>query len=84
MNDEEARAVVAAALREIAPEAPLDGLAGDADLHDELGLDSMDVLNLALALEERTGVGIPERDYPQLATLDGCVRCLLMTPRRAV
>ena len=36
----------------------------------------MDFLNFVIALDEATGVEIPERDYAQLATLDGCVRYL--------
>ena len=29
----------------------------------------MDVLNLVTALHERLGVDIPEKDYPEIATL---------------
>jgi acyl carrier protein len=43
---------------------------GDDDhIQDDLDLDSMDVLNLVSALHERLGVDIPERDYPEIATL---------------
>ena len=42
---------------------------GDADhLQDDLGLDSMDFLNLVSALHRRFGLPIPETDYPRLAT----------------
>jgi acyl carrier protein len=33
----------------------------------------MDFLNLVTALYEETGVDIPERDYPLVATIDGFV-----------
>jgi len=33
----------------------------------------MDFLNLVTAVSEATGVDIPERDYPLVATLSGCV-----------
>lgn len=59
--------LVADALADIAPDVDADDL--DADLHDGLGLDSMDLLNLTAALVQRTGVDIPERDLPSLRTI---------------
>jgi acyl carrier protein len=61
------------ALGEIAPEVGADTVERDADFHDDLGLDSMDALNLAIALHEATGVDIPERDYPQITSIETCV-----------
>ncbi|MBR0670466.1 acyl carrier protein [Roseomonas soli] len=55
----------------IAHEADLSTLPGDAGLREALDLDSMDFLNLVAALHERTGRPIPEADYPKLFTLDG-------------
>jgi acyl carrier protein len=55
------------AIEDIAPDA--DASALDADLHDDLGLDSMDLLNLAAAVSERTAVDIDDRDYGQLTTI---------------
>jgi acyl carrier protein len=60
------------ALARIAPEANLDALAPDADLPDELDLDSMDFLNFLIALGERTGIHVPESDYAQVRTLGRC------------
>ena len=42
----------------------------DAELREELDIDSMDFLNLVTALSERLNIDIPEIDYPKLATLD--------------
>lgn len=67
------RTVIAAALHRVAPEADLDEVDPAADMRDELELDSMDFLNLITAVGERLGMEIPERDYPQLASLDGFV-----------
>lgn len=60
-------ALVEAALAKVAPDVDAADL--DADLHDDLGLDSMDLLSLAAAISERSGIEIPERDFPSLRTL---------------
>jgi acyl carrier protein len=77
VNHDEARDVIAQGLRGIAPEADLDEVRPDKPLQDELDLDSMDFLNLMVAIHERTGVEIPERDYPKVAHLDGLVAYLV-------
>jgi acyl carrier protein len=76
VNDAELRAVVRSALGEIAPEADLESLPSAAELREELELDSMDFLSFVTALHEQTGVDVPERDYPQLLSLDACVEYL--------
>ena len=68
--------LVRRALADIAPEVGAETVEGDADFHDDLGLDSMDALNLAIALHEATGVDIPERDYPQITSIETCVEYL--------
>lgn len=45
-------------------------------MQDDLGLDSMDFLNLVSALHKRFGLPIPEADYPELATTARAVRYL--------
>ena len=72
----DARTAIRDALAGIAPEADLDALPPDADLQEELDLDSMDFLNFLIALGERTGVRVPESDYASVRTFDGCVRYL--------
>ena len=76
MNHDEARTVITNALRRIAPEAELATADDTKPLQDELDLDSMDFLNLMVAIDEQTGIEIPERDYPLVASLDGLVRYL--------
>lgn len=68
-SDAELRAIVLDALHQVAPEADLERLDPAADLREELEIDSMDVLNLAIAIHERTGVEIPETDYAKLRSL---------------
>ncbi|MFW6050815.1 MAG: acyl carrier protein [Myxococcota bacterium] len=71
MSKDDIRRAVLDALAEIAPEAKDAELPPDADIREELDLDSMDFLNLVTALHERLGVDIPESDYPRVATLAG-------------
>jgi acyl carrier protein len=77
MNEADIRAAVLQALRSIAPEVPSDRIRPGEDLRDQLDLDSMDVVNLLAALEEKLGVHIEETDHARLATLDGAVAYLL-------
>jgi acyl carrier protein len=72
----DARSAVIASLARVAPEADVDHLADDVDLRDELDLDSMDFLNFVVGIHDRTGIEVPERDYPQLLTLAACVTYL--------
>jgi acyl carrier protein len=73
MTPADARTLLARLLRSVAPEIDLTGLPDDMLLQDELDIDSMDFLNLVTALHDQTGIAVPERDYPELATLGGFV-----------
>jgi acyl carrier protein len=77
MTESEAKSLIEDIIGGIAPEADFATLAGDEDLREALDLDSMDFMNFVVALHERTGIDIPEADYPQLRTLDGVVTYLL-------
>lgn len=77
MNTTDALTAIADALHGIAPEADLDEIDSAGPLQEELDLDSMDFLNLVVAIDERTGVEIPEKDYPKVASLDGFVAYLV-------
>ena len=81
MDESTIRTTVLKVLGEVAPEADLDTVDYSADLRDDLELDSMDILNLAIGLAEATGVEVPERDYPRIVTIDGAVSYL--APRLA-
>lgn len=73
MTADEIKSLIRDVLGGIAPEADLDAVAGDDDLREALDLNSMDFLNFIVALHERTGIDIPEADYPRLRTLEGAV-----------
>jgi acyl carrier protein len=63
-------------LNNIAPEVDLATVDPAADLREAIDIDSMDFLNLVTALHHRTGIEIPELDYPKLITLSGMVAYL--------
>lgn len=60
-------------LLKIAPEVDAAEIKPDVDLRDQLDIDSMDHLNFVIAMAKQFGLEIPEKDYPQLTTLDDCV-----------
>ena len=76
MTNEEIKSAVTRILTRIAPEARGIALVPAENLRDQLDLDSMDVLNFVIALDEELGVAIPESDYAKLTTLDGIVTYL--------
>ena len=71
MTEAEAKSLIRDILNGIAPEIDPASVAGSEDLREALDLDSMDFMNFVVALHERTGIDIPEVDYPRLRTLDG-------------
>jgi acyl carrier protein len=80
VNEQELRRVLLEVLGEIAPEADLSALDPEVDFVEQLEIDSMDLLNFAVAVHERLGVEIPEADYPRLRSLRGCLTYLAGRP----
>ena len=76
MNTERIRAVWLDELVKVAPDLDPAGISGTDHLQEDLGLDSMDILNFVTALHAALGVDIPERDYPMIATADRAVEYL--------
>jgi acyl carrier protein len=75
-TDAELRTLLLDTLGTIAPETRGHPPDGSVDLREDLELDSMDFLNFLVAVAKKTGVDVPEKDYPQLFTLDGAVTYL--------
>ncbi len=73
MTHDEIASTIADILRTVAPEADLERLSRDAPLREELDLDSMDFLSVLIAIKERLGVEVPDRDHQRVATLAGCI-----------
>jgi acyl carrier protein len=73
MNEQDARAAVHAAIGAVAPNVDLDDVDEGARLRQDLELDSLDFLRLVETIDTTTGVDIPERDYPAIATVKGLI-----------
>jgi acyl carrier protein len=56
-------------LGDVAPDLDVATIAADADLRNDIGLDSMDFLNFVIAAHKQLGVDVPEADYGKIATL---------------
>jgi acyl carrier protein len=69
-------ATVVDALLEVAPDVDPASLDQDALLREDLELDSMDILNLVVAINEATRIDVPEQDYGELTTVATIVRYL--------
>jgi len=76
VTDQEIRALILRELQKIAPEVEAEQVDPAVDLREQIDLDSMDILNLMIAVHEATGVEIPEADYTKMSTLDACVSYL--------
>ncbi|MDE3147559.1 MAG: acyl carrier protein [Acidobacteriota bacterium] len=73
MNQADARELMRSVLRPIAPEADIDTVGTHETLQEALDLDSIDFLEFVTGLAAATGREIPESDYAQLSTVEGCV-----------
>lgn len=71
-----ARHAVHHALHRVVPDADLTALGDEADLRDELELDSLDFLAFVENLSTATGTRITEDDYPNLRTVSAVVTFL--------
>jgi acyl carrier protein len=73
MNADVMKTEVIKAMRRVAPEADYDALLPGIAFRDQLDIDSFDFLTFIIALNEATGVDVPEADYGELASLDMAV-----------
>lgn len=76
MNKEDIVQAVKDIINTILPDDELSGLDPTQRLRDQLELDSMDFLDIVMELRKRYGVQVPEEDYKELSTLDGCAEYL--------
>jgi len=70
------RTMLETVLREIVPDATLEGLDGGADLRETFELDSLDFVELVERLGKRAGFRIEDDDADQLRTVDSATSFL--------
>lgn len=73
MSRDELRSILLRCLADVAPEIAGEDLEDDADLRDELDLDSMDILRWVQGIHKALGVEIPEQDYGKMTSLEGAI-----------
>ena len=73
MTEEEVIQAVKDIIQTVAPDEDVSGLDPDVRLREQIDLDSMDFLDIVMELRKLYGVQVPEEDYKELATLQGCV-----------
>jgi acyl carrier protein len=61
----------------VQPDEDVTNLDMNERLRDQIDLDSMDFLDIVMELRKLYGVQVPEEDYKELASLQGCVDYLL-------
>jgi acyl carrier protein len=76
MTEAELRTTVLRALRAIAPEVPSEQIQVDADLREQLDIDSLDFVRLLTGLEEELGVRIEQAEHARLRTVNDFVACM--------
>jgi len=76
MTENEVRQLILDIIHDIAPDEDLSDVKPDVRLRDQLDLDSMDFLDIVMELRKRHQIEVPEDDYMELSTLDGCVTYL--------
>lgn len=76
MNDDALERHVLAALYAIAPDVAGEPLDPNRRYRDQFEFDSMDFLRYVVELNRRTGVEVPESDYPRLETVAGAIAFL--------
>jgi len=73
MTRDEIRSTLLRCLTDVAPEIADEEIEDDADLRDELDLDSMDILRWVQGIHKALGVEIPEEDYGKMTSLEGAI-----------
>jgi acyl carrier protein len=77
MTEEEVRGKVLEIISFIAPDEDLSTIKDDEPLREQIGLDSMDFVDIVLELRKRHRIQIPEEDYGKLVSMKGIVQYLI-------
>jgi acyl carrier protein len=74
------REILCGLILDVAPDLTRDDLSSDVDLRYDLGLDSIDLLNVANGIAERIGLEIPEVDRTSLTNVEAILDYILEHP----
>jgi acyl carrier protein len=73
LTQAEIRGKVIAIVTAILPDEDLKGIKDDVTLKEQYGMDSMDLLDIAMEIRKKFNITIPDTELVQLSTLKGCV-----------
>jgi acyl carrier protein len=76
VTKDDIRKAVLEALQSVAPEIDPNTVEPGLPIREQFDIDSVDLLNFLVDLENRLGVTVPEQYYGQIATIDHCVAYL--------
>ncbi|MFT7859710.1 MAG: phosphopantetheine-binding protein [Sulfurimonas sp.] len=69
MTKEELQRMIVQAILEIAPDVEEDEIELNANIQRSLEIDSFDFLKILTAMNEKTGVEVPEADYAKVGSV---------------
>ena len=72
MSEDDVMARLRRILGDTAPDLDTAAVTADADLRNDIGIDSMDYLNFIIGISQQLAVAIPEADYGKVRTLAQC------------
>ncbi len=74
MNAEEIKKSIREVIEEIGEDMDIDSdkITDDAKFIEDMGFDSMALLEVLATMEKKFGVSIPESEFPNITTIDQC------------
>jgi acyl carrier protein len=76
MTREEVRQAIIDIIKSITPDEDISNIDGERPLREQLGLDSMDFLDIVMEIRKRYNIDVPENDYMELVSLDSSTNYL--------
>ncbi|NLP03884.1 MAG: acyl carrier protein [Fibrobacter sp.] len=75
MNKEEIKSTIRELITDIAEDMDIDesSITDDASFIEDMGLDSMALLEVLATMEKKFGVSIPESEFPNITSINKCV-----------
>ncbi|NLW30525.1 MAG: acyl carrier protein [Fibrobacter sp.] len=74
MNQEEIKDTIRELITEIAEDMDVDeeSITDDASFVEDMGLDSMALLEVLATMEKKFGISIPESEFPNITSINKC------------